>query len=98
VLLIGDAAGYEEPFTGEGMGQAMCSATCATRAITAGGDYQRAYADFMYGVHHPALARVRRLGRALRHPLLRALAAGPALFSSRTLGRVVNWIHVRGAA
>jgi len=98
VLLIGDAAGYEEPFTGEGMGQAMCSATCATRAILDGGDFQRTYAALMQRVHRPSLARVRRLGQALRHPIIRALAGGPALFSSRSLARLVNWVHVRGAA
>jgi flavin-dependent dehydrogenase len=97
VLLIGDAAGYEEPFTGEGMGQAMCSATCATRAILGGGDYQRAYADLMRSARQPSLVRVRRLGRLLRHPLIRALAAGPALLSSGDLARLVDWVHVRGS-
>jgi flavin-dependent dehydrogenase len=98
VLLIGDAAGYEEPFTGEGMGQAMRSATCATRAILGGGDLQRTYADLMLRNHRPSLARVRRLGQALRNPIVRTLADGPALLSTRTLARLVDWVHVRGAA
>jgi flavin-dependent dehydrogenase len=98
VLLIGDAAGYEEPFTGEGMGQAIRSATCAARAILAGDDFQRSYAAVMRRYHRPSLVRVRRLGQVLRHPVLRALADGPALLPARTVARLVDWVHVRGAA
>lgn len=33
LLLIGDAAGYAEPYSGEGIGQAFCSASCAAQAV-----------------------------------------------------------------
>jgi flavin-dependent dehydrogenase len=93
VLLIGDAAGYEEPFTGEGMGQAMCSATYATHAILGGGGFLRHYTAIMQRHHRPSLRRVRRLGRMLRRPLVNSLAAGPAWFSRRLLARLIGWVH-----
>jgi geranylgeranyl reductase family protein len=42
-LLVGDAAGFVDPFTGEGIHRALRSARAATAAITAGGDVPRAY-------------------------------------------------------
>jgi len=37
-LLVGDAAGFVDPFTGEGIHRALRSARAATAAIVAGGD------------------------------------------------------------
>ena len=42
-LLIGDAAGFVDPFTGEGIHRALRSARGATDALLAGGDVERAY-------------------------------------------------------
>ena len=42
-LLVGDAAGFVDPFTGEGIYRALRSARAATRAIVAGGDVERSY-------------------------------------------------------
>ncbi len=42
-LLIGDAAGFVDPFTGEGIHRALRSARAATDALLAGGDVERAY-------------------------------------------------------
>ncbi|MEP7081994.1 MAG: NAD(P)/FAD-dependent oxidoreductase [Chloroflexota bacterium] len=42
-LLIGDAAGFVDPFTGEGIHCALRSARAAADAILAGGDVERAY-------------------------------------------------------
>ena len=42
-LLIGDAAGFVDPFTGEGIHRALRSARAAAAAIMAGGDVAGAY-------------------------------------------------------
>jgi geranylgeranyl reductase family protein len=42
-LLIGDAAGFVDPFTGEGIHRALRSARAAATAIAAGGDVAGAY-------------------------------------------------------
>jgi flavin-dependent dehydrogenase len=98
VLLIGDAAGYEEPFTGEGMGQALRSAACATAAILGGGDIRSTYGRLMRRRHTPCLARVRLLGHVLRQPWIHALAAAPPFIPQRALARLVRRVHVEGAA
>ena len=94
VLLIGDAAGYEEPFTGEGMAQAMGSATCAAQAILQGGDILRNYSALMERNHRPSAGRLRLLGRILRNPLVGVLAAGPVLLPQRPLARLIERVHV----
>jgi flavin-dependent dehydrogenase len=43
-LLVGDAAGFVDPFTGEGIHRALRSARAAADAILAGGDVASAYA------------------------------------------------------
>lgn len=42
-LLIGDAAGFVDPFTGEGIHRALRSARAAADAILAGGDVEHSY-------------------------------------------------------
>lgn len=42
-LLVGDAAGFVDPFTGEGIHRALRSARAAAEAIVGGGDVERAY-------------------------------------------------------
>lgn len=42
-LLVGDAAGFVDPFTGEGIHRALRSARAAADAILAGGDVEAAY-------------------------------------------------------
>jgi geranylgeranyl reductase family protein len=42
-LLVGDAAGFVDPFTGEGIHRALRSARAAVDAVTAGGDIASAY-------------------------------------------------------
>jgi len=96
VLLIGDAAGYREPFSGEGMGQAMHSAGHAVCAILSGENVQARYAAAMKKYHAPRLRRLEWLGRALRIRLVQRLASGPALLPKGLVGRAVEWIHVRG--
>jgi flavin-dependent dehydrogenase len=98
VLLVGDAAGYVEPFSGEGMGQALCSAASAAAAVLGAGDMQRAYAELMGRGHRFANSRLRWVGRQLRSPLVRRLAARPPLLPGWLVRMMIDWIHVRAKA
>lgn len=81
ILRVGDAAGYVEPFTGEGMGWALASARLCDAALAdawtgppgAGGDLAAAAARYAslhaghFSRHH---ARCRRVAVAVRRPWL----------------------------
>jgi flavin-dependent dehydrogenase len=78
VLAIGDAAGYIEPFTGEGMGWAVASG--AAVVPLAAQDWQPARADEWTALHRRKAIRRERLCRAVtwvsRHPsVARALVS-----------------------
>ena len=90
ILRIGDAAGYVEPFTGEGMGWALVAARLCDEAIAplltpagqlagevaaAGIRYARAHGRH-FAAHH---ARCRRVSLVVRRPWL----VGPALRLAR---------------
>jgi flavin-dependent dehydrogenase len=67
VLVIGDAAGYVEPFTGEGMAWALAGAEAVApiaHALAAGGDPDRAAAAWT-AIHRRLVARRQHLCRAL---------------------------------
>ena len=77
-FVIGDASGYVEPFTGEGIGWAIHSATLlAPLAIDALADWSPAMARLWTRLHRVELARAQRDCRAfawaLRHPLVARL-------------------------
>lgn len=90
IVRVGDAAGYVEPFTGEGMGWALVSARLCAEAISslvradggldgdaaqAGIRYARAH-GWHFAAHH---ARCRRVSLVVRRPWL----VGPALRLAR---------------
>ncbi|MFM7136297.1 MAG: NAD(P)/FAD-dependent oxidoreductase, partial [Planctomycetota bacterium] len=90
ILRVGDAAGYVEPFTGEGMGWALASARLCDEAVTplvapggrltgdvaaAGIRYDRVHRRH-FAAHH---ARCRRVSLVVRRPWL----VGPALRLAR---------------
>lgn len=70
IFRVGDAAGYVEPFTGEGIGWALTSSRLLAAALLAGGDpagdYERSHAACFRRLH----GRCRRIAAALRHPRL----------------------------
>jgi flavin-dependent dehydrogenase len=96
LLLIGDAAGYQEPYTGEGIGLALVSAECATAAILSDGDILAGYRERMRRNHHPVVRRARWLGRLLHMPLVSRLAAMPPMLPQGLLARLVHHVHVKG--
>jgi flavin-dependent dehydrogenase len=78
-LLVGDAAGYVEPFTGEGIGWALESALLASQLVLEGIDawdatlpqrWRRMYAEAL-AAHH---RRCRIITRLLRHGAIRRVA------------------------
>ncbi|MFM8953305.1 MAG: NAD(P)/FAD-dependent oxidoreductase [Planctomycetaceae bacterium] len=86
VMRVGDAAGYVEPFTGEGMGWALAAGRLAAEAVVdrdrhalapadvAADSYARAHARY-FGPRH---ARCQRVATGLRLPRLVRLAVRAA--------------------
>ncbi len=98
---IGDAAGYVEPFTGEGMGWALVSGRLLADAILAGGPPAAIAATFARGhdaffaAHH---ARCRRVALAVRHPWLVRAAIRIARFAPRIAAGVMPLVVGEAAA
>jgi len=95
-LLIGDAAGYAEPYSGEGIGQAMCSASCAAQAILTGGDVHAAYARLMQRFHGRIVRRTRWVRAVLRLPLVHYIASKRPVLPRQWLTSLVKRVHVTG--
>jgi menaquinone-9 beta-reductase len=79
LFAVGDAAGYIEPFTGEGMAWAIISASLvATIAVRAIDNWNEGQAEEWEALHRrvlgPRQRRCRVVARVLRSPLLRQLA------------------------
>ncbi|MEM8882606.1 MAG: FAD-dependent monooxygenase [Planctomycetota bacterium] len=96
-LLIGDAAGYVEPFTGEGMGWAMQSALAAARVAADGWreGLGEAWAAERDRILHTSQRRCRILTRAMRIPgavpsAVRALRLFPSV-ASPLVRRTTAW-------
>lgn len=94
LLLIGDAAGYAEPFSGEGMGLAFLTADCAARAILCNRNEAGEYAQTMRVSHAPMLRRTRRVGGLLRLGGVSMLSGLAPLLPQRWLSRAVARMHV----
>jgi flavin-dependent dehydrogenase len=101
IVRVGDAAGYVEPFTGEGMGWALTSSRILASALMAADDpasaYEQAHASCFRRLH----GRCRRIAAALRHPRLVHSAirlAGAAPWAARrVLPLVIGDASGRGA-
>ena len=96
VLLVGDAAGYAEPYSGEGIGQAMVSAECAAQAVIAGGEVLKRFAALMRANHRRVVWRTRLISTILSSSLLHFVAARRAVVPHRWLSRLVERVHVTG--
>jgi menaquinone-9 beta-reductase len=100
LLRIGDAMGYVEPFTGEGMGWALASAVAVTpialRGIERWGDaVEGAWESFRLSEMEGAKRLCRAVSWGIRHPalvdgVLAMLARAPGLAAPfvRRAGRV----------
>lgn len=94
LMLLGDAAGYSEPFTGEGMGMALMSAKLAVESILAGPDPARSYQQAMRRNHEPLLRRTHRLSMLLRATGVYMLSRLAAISPSSLSGSIVAHLHV----
>lgn len=98
LLAVGDAAGYVEPFTGEGMAWALAGgAALGETVLHHGGRWHDALGPAWAATHrrliHRRHARCRIIARALRHPALcaaavRAIGCVPVV--ARPLVRAIN--------
>lgn len=100
LLLAGDAAGFEEPFSGEGIGQALRSGRSAAEAILAGGSpaaVARRY-RVLLAEHRRVRRRTRWLSAALRAPVVRALLASRLPIPEEMGARLLARIHLKNHA
>jgi flavin-dependent dehydrogenase len=89
VFRIGDAAGYVEPFTGEGMGWALAAGRIVAEAVCEAGVGRLAPTGIAAGLYNelharhfgPRHARCRRVAVGLRMPRLVGLAVRGARFA-----------------
>lgn len=98
VLLLGDAAGYVEPFTGEGMAWAFAAASAATPFIERGLAMWDEALEFDW---HAMLRRIvfrrqrwcRMLAWSLRHPLALSVVVRAASLAPALAARVVRSLN-----
>ncbi len=98
VLLIGDAAGFEEPYSGEGIGQAMRSASCAARAILESNSAKsrlKRYTALMRR-HRAVMRRTRVLSRLLNAPLVGYAARLRPMVPRGLLVQLMTHTHLEG--
>ncbi|MEY3460305.1 MAG: hypothetical protein RL215_3462 [Planctomycetota bacterium] len=99
LLLLGDATGYVEPFTGEGMAWALTSAWCAAplvvQAVRSGwtGVLEQQYADGLQSAVGSEQHICRALTRILRHSVLSAAAMTAARLCPWAVHAVVRRIN-----
>ncbi len=94
VLLVGDAAGFADPITGEGISYAMTSGRAAAEAVAAalegGAGASTAYGAAVRSHIRPQLARLKAIGNLMYSlgpgGMRRAAAFPPARFVVRRLG------------
>ncbi len=96
VLLIGDLAGYAEPYSGDGIAQAMSSAGSAARAIMHGTDILAYYTCLIRRRHRRLVQRSRMLSRLLRTSMVHGLATHCRVLPENLLSRIVEYVHVKG--
>ena len=92
VLLVGDAAGYEDALTGEGVSLALAQARAVVEALADGGPerYERSWRRATRGYRLTTRALVLATSRPLlRRHLLRCCTGAPALFDA-AVGRLAR--------
>jgi flavin-dependent dehydrogenase len=97
LLFVGDAAGFEEPFSGEGIGQALRSGLAAADALLASGDEDAVLSQYRRGLrlHRRVRRRTRWMSHLLRLDAVFALA-GSSLLPFDVIGRhLLRSVHVK---
>jgi len=93
LLLVGDAAGYAEPYSGEGIGQALRSGACAAAAVLEDRDVLEGYSARMRS-NRRTFWRARLVSRVLEFPGVHALASNCPVMPRELLTRLVARMHV----
>lgn len=101
ILVAGDAAGYVEPFTGEGMGWAIATGAAAGALAAACVDRSDAWRE--WPATHRSLVgssrlRCRAIAVALRHPAIVAAAIALGHAAPRVLGTLSDVVGRRPAS
>ena len=96
LLLVGDAAGFEEPFSGEGIGQAMRSGRLAAEAIVREESTVERYTESMWA-HARTMRRTRLVGELLRTELIHRLASHRPVVPRMVLATIIRRMHIKGA-
>lgn len=94
VLLVGDAAGYAEPFTGEGIAQALLSGRLAAQAVLSGEPVLECYDDLIAKQHRPVMKRTARIGWLLRTPIIRWIVSQPLSMLGNALSGMIRRVHL----
>lgn len=95
-MLVGDAAGYAEPFSGTGIGLALYSGISAANALVSARDPARYYACAMR-THRKALWRTRLLSLALNSPIAHGWSQVRVTAFDPCVAGLVHSVHVRSA-
>ncbi len=100
LLVVGDAAGFEEPLSGEGIGQALHSGMEAARAVLAGGCDDAVVFHYRDRLHHHrhVRRRTRWLSGLLRSRIALALAKYPLPVPGVLGERMLKAMHVKPLA
>ncbi len=98
LLVVGDAAGYIEPFTGEGMAWALAGAAAVAPCAVAGASHWSQDIGRDWQARHHGLIQRRQhvchaVSRLLRRPRWCALAVRVLKYSPRLMTPVVRAIH-----
>lgn len=98
LFVLGDAAGYVEPFTGEGIGWALADAAALEALALAGAArWSSAFIEEWSAIHRNLLGRRQRVCRAvtriLRHPRLLAGALPLVDRAPGALAPLVRWLN-----
>ncbi|WP_436715837.1 FAD-dependent monooxygenase [Roseiconus lacunae] len=103
VFVVGDASGYVEPFTGEGMAWAMHGGALVTRSvkIAVSGDLETAEADWAQDWRrqiYQSQRTCRRLAWLLRHPTVAKFGVSIAARFPGLTGRLIDQFDVELSA
>lgn len=100
LLLAGDAAGFEEPFSGEGIGQAMRSGLAAADAILSGESDDAIVRNYCRGLrlHRRVRRRTRWMSHMLRSGPILALADGSWLGLDGLGKHLLKHMHIKPVA
>jgi flavin-dependent dehydrogenase len=97
VLVAGDAAGFEEPFSGEGIGQALRSGMAAAHAVLTGENNESVLRHYRQQLryHRRVRRRTRWMSRVLRSNVVHTLADSRFPGLDALGGHLLRGVHIK---